>query len=604
MRFPCGKHLAAGVMVAVLHLSASTARANLATNSLLARDSLFLPLSGSLDASTASAEPQTLGEESRGHAPWTALAICAAPSWRWLGSKMIPDGQQGAILAWYDARSAATTQLDIYVQRIGPSGEARWTANGVPVCTAPGDQYNEVLVSDGTGGAILAWTDGRPGGAYSQRVNADGTVAWTLDGVRLTETEAITPAIAQDDQGGALVVWEDWTGGPRKIRAQRVDPLGRLLWGGSGVGVCTVLGLHYGPKICPDGSGGAYIAWTDQRGPVSQVFVQHIAPSGIPLWADQGVPVFAEQSEQRAAGLVADTDGRAVVIWADARTRPPGSFGLFAQRLASSGARLWQLEGVALSEETVSENISLDTVRDGKDLIALWHERRGSNFDAYAQRLDPNGNRLLGAAGIAVADGPGDQIYPRVVLGRDHGLIVGWTDVRYAPFACFLAAQETEALGTRNWGATGVELARIPGDNEQALTTDGRGGAFAGWVACCPADSVIQVARLSDARSRVATTRATVGPDRATRPSLEAHWSRSESSLRLVMAQGCDVDAAIYDLSGRAIRRLLHGHLKAGTHSIAWDQQDGFGKTVASGIYFAGVRTGCGSQTIRIPIMK
>jgi len=533
------------------------------------------------------------------------MTVCTAPGWRWVGSKMIPDGQQGAILAWYDARTEATTKLDVYAQKIGPSGEERWTKNGVPVCTAQGEQYNEVLVSDDDGGAILAWTDLR-GSIYGQRVTRDGIVAWTPDGIRLTETDAVTPVMASDGHGGALVVWEDWTEGPRQIRAQRVSGSGILLWGTSGVGVCTVPGLHSGPKICSDGAGGAFIAWTDRRGPIPDVFTQHISPSGVPLWADQGIPVCPEPSDKRAAGLVADSGGEATVFWSDSRNRPSDYFGLFAQRLVSSGQNVWNPAGVALSDETVSEHLSLATVRDGDDLVALWHERRGNQFDTYAQRLDRFGNRLLGPAGIAIADGPGDQIYAGATSDRDHGMIVAWTNVIYGPFGSTYVAQHTDVLGGRAWGPSGVELSRSPGDSELALASDGRGGAFAAWVECCGGNTPIHVVRITDARSRVVTSGATwpTRPLDVTARAVELDTPSLNSSVGAASAsyslsREAPVDLAIFDLAGRRVRTLLRGDQPAGRHVFKWNSE-----SMSPGVYSLRLRAGDETHSRKIVVVK
>ena len=46
--------------------------------------------------------------------------------------------------------------------------------DGSTVCTREGDQYRPQLVSDGEGGAIIAWQDSRTGNedVYAQKVNA------------------------------------------------------------------------------------------------------------------------------------------------------------------------------------------------------------------------------------------------------------------------------------------------------------------------------------------------------------------------------------------------------------------------------------------------
>src|SRR5690242_21679888 len=94
--------------------------------------------------------------------------------------------------------------------------------NGVPVCTASGDQVLPVVVSDLAGGVIVAWHDGRPtvangGVCFAQRLDATGAAQWTPNGVQLSTTgdpgsetsggpgNPARVAIASDGAGGAVV---------------------------------------------------------------------------------------------------------------------------------------------------------------------------------------------------------------------------------------------------------------------------------------------------------------------------------------------------------------------------------------------------------------
>src|SRR6185295_1567301 len=121
------------------------------------------------------------------------------------------DGGGGAIVAWYDRRGASN---DIYVQRVDGSGTTRWTPNGVALCTATGDQWNPELVPDGSGGAIVTWSDDRAAAnrdIYVQRVDSTGTPLWAPNGVAIcaaTGSQSHQKIIA-DGSGGAIVTWDD-----------------------------------------------------------------------------------------------------------------------------------------------------------------------------------------------------------------------------------------------------------------------------------------------------------------------------------------------------------------------------------------------------------
>ena len=102
---------------------------------------------------------------------------------------------------------------------------AQWIKNGVPLCTASGDQIVPFMTSDGAGGAIVAWSDTRNG-------NVDAF-------------------------------------------AQRISNAGTVLWAAGGVPVCTAAGDQSEPNLIPDGSHGAFLVWYDQ----SQRQLRHLRPA-------------------------------------------------------------------------------------------------------------------------------------------------------------------------------------------------------------------------------------------------------------------------------------------------------------------------------------
>src|SRR3954470_21362003 len=67
---------------------------------------------------------------------------------------MVTDGKGGAIIAWEDSRSSTSSQTDIYIQRIDKDGMTKWTLGGVTICNDPNDQGAIDLVADESGGAI------------------------------------------------------------------------------------------------------------------------------------------------------------------------------------------------------------------------------------------------------------------------------------------------------------------------------------------------------------------------------------------------------------------------------------------------------------------
>lgn len=87
-----------------------------------------------------------------------ANGIKISNSLKSLNPNNISDGAGGVIIAWEDSTSVG---WDITSQKINSLGALQWTAGGVTVCNAIGDQINVSQVPDGLGGAIYAWEDHR-----------------------------------------------------------------------------------------------------------------------------------------------------------------------------------------------------------------------------------------------------------------------------------------------------------------------------------------------------------------------------------------------------------------------------------------------------------
>ena len=123
---------------------------------------------------------------------WIAdgVPVSRAKNWQDL-PEVVGDGAGGALLAWRDARSdtgyrqdprGPNVDADIYTQHLGSDGSPAggWFADGNPICTAPNYQFTPTIASDGSGEAIITWTDFRSdtgnyqnGDIYAQRIMQD-----------------------------------------------------------------------------------------------------------------------------------------------------------------------------------------------------------------------------------------------------------------------------------------------------------------------------------------------------------------------------------------------------------------------------------------------
>ncbi len=193
--------------------------------------------------------------DSRGLVQWTTngMAICTAANSQY-DPRLVPDGRGGAIITWQDYRKGSDCNYDafarqtdfdvrvctekqlhdwnIYAQLIDSSGKVKWAANGVAICAAQLDQYKPQLVSDGRGGAIVAWrVSDKESDIYAQRLNPSGLVIWSANGIKISTAKGsqFGPILVPDGSGGAIITWHDKRNGNHcDIYSQRVRASGKI----------------------------------------------------------------------------------------------------------------------------------------------------------------------------------------------------------------------------------------------------------------------------------------------------------------------------------------------------------------------------------------
>ncbi len=210
-----------------------------------------------------------------------------------------------------------------------------WTAEGVPVCTAAGNQLGLVGVSDGAGGAIFAWEDHRdgPGAIFALRLTSSGTIApgWVPNGSRVSTIQAnqTAPSIASNGSGGAFIAWQDDRTGHPQVYVQHINPDGGLApgWPQEGLAVAPDTARDEGGShVVSDTQGGALVAWSTftHYGTQPAIVIKRLTSAGQPApgWSDGGTVVdmsthdeYGSTSIASAFFAVPDLHGGAILAW-------------------------------------------------------------------------------------------------------------------------------------------------------------------------------------------------------------------------------------------------------------------------------------------------
>jgi len=349
-----------------------------------------------------------------------------------INPRITSDGSGGALVTWQDNRIA--TNPNIYAQRIDSTGNILWKLNGVLTNGAANDQSNPQIVSDGGGGAIIAWQDNRSGtnpNIYAQKIDKNGHVLWTANGVPISiaANDQINPRIVSDGSGGAIIAWEDFRSGDGNIYAQKINADGAIKWTANGKAITGAANDQINPRIASDGSGGAIITWEDFRSGNGNIYAQKINAAGAIKWAANGKAITGAANDQIKPQIVGDGSGGAIITWQDGRIAANPN--IYAQRIDAAGTPKWRTNGVVITG-AVNDQGNPQIVGDGSGgAIIAWEDNRSAtDTDIYARRIDPSGMVMWAAAGAAISTAAHDQIDPRMIGDGFGGALITWDDFR------------------------------------------------------------------------------------------------------------------------------------------------------------------------------
>lgn len=397
-------------------------------------------------------------------------------------SHSVSDSKGGVITSWDDNRNSATNSSDIYAQRIDKSGIIKWALNGIVVCSNIATQKSSAIIASNNGSAIITWEDNRNGNydIYAQKIDSAGNILWTSDGIPVCSksTNQKNPKLVSDNAGGAIVVWEDSLNFYWDIYAQRISSTGAQLWNSNGISICSAPNAQGNPKIDIDGLGGAIITWQDKRNNVDyDIYAQRINNSGTVLWTANGVVVCNSVNTQNNPRIEPDGSNGALIAWVDKRNAIDND--IYAQHINSSGAIQWTSNGVAVC--TASNNQSALDIKyiGAAGLILSWKDERSGANAIYSQIVSTSGTPQLTSNGVLISTGL-KSINPNTIIDGNGGAIIAWQDSTSVGWD--IKSQKINSTGTIAWTSGGATVSDAFDDQiNVSHVTDNNGGAIFVW---------------------------------------------------------------------------------------------------------------------------
>ncbi|MFI5371617.1 MAG: FlgD immunoglobulin-like domain containing protein [Candidatus Eisenbacteria bacterium] len=531
---------------------------------------------------------------------------------------IISDGGTGSIVGWYGGSGS-----DIFARRLLSDGSTApgWpTTTPLTVCNATGLQEQPVLVSDLAGGALIFWQDARNGSDYdifAQHINSTGqifsssTSNWVSNGIGISTATGsqYLPMAVSDGAGGGIIVWQDGRHGTGNydIYAQRVDGDGNLLWAPAGIPVCTATDNQINPTIVADGAGGAFIAWQDYRkGSEYDIYVQHLTADGSvfadPHWVTDGLGVCVASKSQFYPVLASDGAGGVFVAWQDFRSNTDNH--IFAQHLSGAGvvATGWPVDGSPVCQAQYSQYFPVVAGDGAGGVFVAWQDyRSGTTNHIYAQHLTA-GNSSWVADGIPVSTAINGQFSPEIVSDGLGGAFITWYDSRNGATNDIFAHQVNRGgMLNPSWDKDGLAVCLAPNTQQfPVLATSNAGTTVISW-------QDLRSGGLTTAAifAQQAASGAVAGVDATQLPAVQLGFARPNpfrgtSEIRLTLTTPTFVRAEILDVTGRRVATLASRSFPAGVHELSWDGSSARGRPAAPGVYLLRVQWPGFEKTQRI----
>jgi hypothetical protein len=379
----------------------------------------------------------------RANAAWSTSPYVNLPVY--LGSSaltfgqmsMVSDGAGGAFVAWVDNRTQGTTGDDVFAAHILKSGvmDPLWPTTGYVVCAAVGNQEFPVLVADGSGGCIVVWEDhrGATSDIYAERINANGTLAsgWLANG----------KVIGAPSPGG--IAREDM-----------------------------------GPIACTDGAGGAIVAWTltftlntDYDIYVTRVAANGTTPAG---WVPLGQAAVGLSGYQDEPAIAADAAGGAIIVYRDVFLT---AYGQIRYRTVNAAGVVTAPASDAVAATGTQQGLAIG-VSDGQGgMLVAWEDSRTIPPVAVLTDITPVGpgaSVFGGGAGLTIGTSSDTNFPSGIAPDGMGGAYVSW---RHGNTANSVSLSHASGNGVvaPGWSTSGVSIgARF----YAPLLNDGTGGVL------------------------------------------------------------------------------------------------------------------------------
>ncbi|MBN1271865.1 MAG: hypothetical protein JXB26_06290 [Candidatus Aminicenantes bacterium] len=338
------------------------------------------------------------------------------------------DSAGNALLTFRDDR---LTGIQITASKVSPTGALLWGELGIQLTNTTSFIASPKIAGTSDGGVVVAWT--QESEVWLQKLSPNGDPFWGT-GIVLSPPGSSFLVSDLHDTGTSVIVSivheTGEFGSPRHLLAQKLDAAGIQEWGVGCVSVFDGGTLQFGnfPTFIPDGKGGAIFSWYITSNLQLQCYAQHILSDGNEAFPHNGSAVSTNTTRVRVSPSATfdAISGETFLFWIE-KNSDQSKFGVYSQKLNSSGERQWSDEGVVVVPVCQDVVSLVRSLRLEGGTFVFWSLSPSFGEDQlFGAWIDDFGNVNFGP--FDVASTPSVKSHLDVELSANNFAILAWSD--------------------------------------------------------------------------------------------------------------------------------------------------------------------------------
>ena len=360
--------------------------------------------------------------------------------------------------------------------------EMIWQENGIPIRQGVHIEWQRTLCPGEPGNLIFVWSDTRYGSrnVFAQKVDSTGALLWGTGGSAVTNLPGRQedPVAITDGDGGAFIAWVDYRFDEEgDIFIQHIDNQGNRMMDNNGAALARIDGRHLTINMCTDSLGGVFVAWQDKRNFLDDdIYGTHVSSSYEIIAPSSGVSIIQMNGNQGAKSLEYAGNNEATIIWSD--TRSGSGNDIYCQKINMNMEKIFAEEGLEVSATSDLETTPRTTYMKNDTSFIIW-QAGTENTEIYFNLLTSDG--LVFTEPAQLCNYNSSKASPRVKRNQLGQVFVQWTDYRNNPTEGSHFYQKISTGVNISWDENGIQLDSEGDDRHARFSAGGNGELFIYW---------------------------------------------------------------------------------------------------------------------------